>query len=70
MFVCVLTLQILLEGPGTLKFSNFCLAKAEGENLEDFFALIGTEEGVGDSGENTGQRNQKNKLKGTLQYGN
>ncbi|KAL8165531.1 UNVERIFIED_CONTAM: hypothetical protein K2H54_047073 [Gekko kuhli] len=39
--------KILLEGPGTLKFSNFCLAKAEGENLEDFFALIGTEEGVG-----------------------
>ncbi|XP_060103490.1 serine/threonine-protein kinase ULK4 [Heteronotia binoei] len=60
--------KILLEGPGTLKFSNFCLAKAEGENLEEFFALIGTEEGVGDSGENTGQRNQKNKLKGSSVY--
>ncbi|XP_048367754.1 serine/threonine-protein kinase ULK4 isoform X2 [Sphaerodactylus townsendi] len=60
--------KILLEGPGTLKFSNFCLAKAEGENLEEFFALIGTEEGAGDSRENTGQRNQKNKLKGSSAY--
>ncbi|XP_061443577.1 serine/threonine-protein kinase ULK4 isoform X2 [Rhineura floridana] len=59
--------KILLEGPGTLKFSNFCLAKAEGENLEEFFALIGTEEGGSDSGENTGQ-NLKNKIKGSLTY--
>ncbi|KAK2517491.1 hypothetical protein Q9233_013083, partial [Columba guinea] len=37
--------KILLEGPGTLKFSNFCLAKKDGENLEEFFSLVGSEEG-------------------------
>ncbi|KFO33301.1 Serine/threonine-protein kinase ULK4 [Fukomys damarensis] len=41
--------KILLEGPGTLKFSNFCLAKVEGENLEEFFTLVAEEEGGGDS---------------------
>ncbi|XP_028606902.2 serine/threonine-protein kinase ULK4 isoform X1 [Podarcis muralis] len=59
--------KILLEGPGTLKFSNFCLAKAEGENLEEFFALIGTEDGGGDSDENSRQ-NMKNRFRGTLSY--
>uniref|UniRef100_F6WBA3 Unc-51 like kinase 4 n=1 Tax=Ornithorhynchus anatinus TaxID=9258 RepID=F6WBA3_ORNAN len=58
--------KILLEGPGALKFSNFCLARAEGENLEEFFALITTEEGGGDCSENTSQKNPKNKIKGTL----
>uniref|UniRef100_A0A663DUL6 Unc-51 like kinase 4 n=1 Tax=Aquila chrysaetos chrysaetos TaxID=223781 RepID=A0A663DUL6_AQUCH len=43
--------KILLEGPGTLKFSNFCLAKVDGENLEEFFALVGSEEGEGDVSE-------------------
>uniref|UniRef100_A0A6I8PK98 Unc-51 like kinase 4 n=1 Tax=Ornithorhynchus anatinus TaxID=9258 RepID=A0A6I8PK98_ORNAN len=55
--------KILLEGPGALKFSNFCLARAEGENLEEFFALITTEEGGGDCSENTSQKNPKNKIK-------
>nr|XP_034984718.1 serine/threonine-protein kinase ULK4 isoform X4 [Zootoca vivipara] len=59
--------KILLEGPGTLKFSNFCLAKAEGENLEEFFALIGTEDGGGDGDENSRQ-NLKNRFRGTLSY--
>uniref|UniRef100_A0A8C3II93 Unc-51 like kinase 4 n=1 Tax=Chrysemys picta bellii TaxID=8478 RepID=A0A8C3II93_CHRPI len=61
--------KILLEGPGTLKFNNFCLAKAEGENLEEFFALIGSEEGDGDGCESTPQRNMKNKLKVNWQTG-
>ncbi|XP_034616884.1 serine/threonine-protein kinase ULK4 isoform X3 [Trachemys scripta elegans] len=60
--------KVLLEGPGTLKFNNFCLAKAEGENLEEFFALIGSEEGDGDGCESTPQRNLKNKLKGSPVY--
>ncbi|XP_065443190.1 serine/threonine-protein kinase ULK4 isoform X2 [Chrysemys picta bellii] len=60
--------MVLLEGPGTLKFNNFCLAKAEGENLEEFFALIGSEEGDGDGCESTPQRNLKNKLKGSPVY--
>lgn len=57
--------KILLEGPGTLKFNNFCLAKVEGENLEEFFALMVAEEGGGDSGENVLKKNMKSRVKGT-----
>ncbi|XP_030301233.1 serine/threonine-protein kinase ULK4 [Calypte anna] len=60
--------KILLEGPGTLKFSNFCLAKVEGENLEEFFALVRSEEGEGDTSESTPQRNLKNRFQGSPQY--
>ncbi|XP_025739508.1 serine/threonine-protein kinase ULK4 isoform X4 [Callorhinus ursinus] len=56
--------KILLEGPGTLKFSNFCLAKVEGENLEEFFALVAAEEGGGDSGENVLKKTVKSRAKG------
>lgn len=46
-------LQILLDGPGTLKYSNFCLAKAQGESLEEFFTLVMAEDtGAGDGKEN------------------
>lgn len=58
-------LQILLEGPGTLKFSNFCLAKVEGESLEEFFALVAAEEGSGDSGENALKKSMKTRVRGT-----
>lgn len=58
-------LQILLEGPGTLKLSNFCLAKVEGESLEEFFALVAAEEGGGDSGENMLKKNMKTRVRGT-----
>uniref|UniRef100_G1LYQ0 non-specific serine/threonine protein kinase n=1 Tax=Ailuropoda melanoleuca TaxID=9646 RepID=G1LYQ0_AILME len=60
--------KILLEGPGTLKFSNFCLAKVEGENLEEFFALVAAEEGGGDSGENVLKKTLKSRAKGSLTY--
>ncbi|XP_074006484.1 serine/threonine-protein kinase ULK4 isoform X2 [Numenius arquata] len=60
--------KILLEGPGTLKFSNFCLAKVDGENLEDFFALVGSEEGEGDVSESTPQRCPKNRFRGSPLY--
>nr|XP_025949846.1 serine/threonine-protein kinase ULK4 [Dromaius novaehollandiae] len=60
--------KILLEGPGTLKFSNFCLAKADGENLEEFFALVGSEEGAGDVSESTPQRYLKNRFRGSPLY--
>ncbi|XP_008066752.2 serine/threonine-protein kinase ULK4 [Carlito syrichta] len=60
--------KILLEGPGTLKFSNFCLAKVEGENLEEFFALVAAEEGGGDSGENVLKKSMKNRVKGSPIY--
>ncbi|XP_010833762.1 PREDICTED: serine/threonine-protein kinase ULK4 isoform X1 [Bison bison bison] len=58
--------KILLEGPGTLKFSNFSLAKVEGENLEEFFTLVAAEEGGGDSGENVVKRSMKSRVKGSL----
>ncbi|XP_050996362.1 serine/threonine-protein kinase ULK4 [Acomys russatus] len=60
--------KILLEGPGTLKFSNFCLAKMEGESLEEFFALAATEEGSGDSGERAPKRNMKSRARGSPIY--
>ncbi|XP_062970742.1 serine/threonine-protein kinase ULK4 [Cynocephalus volans] len=59
--------KILLEGPGTLKFSNFCLAKVEGENLEEFFALVAAEEGS-DSGENVLKTSMKSRVKGSPIY--
>ncbi|XP_036615382.1 serine/threonine-protein kinase ULK4 [Trichosurus vulpecula] len=59
--------KILLEGPGTLKYSNFSLAKAEGENLEEFFALVASEEGGGD-GENIQRRCMRNRVKGSPVY--
>ncbi|XP_061852777.1 serine/threonine-protein kinase ULK4 [Colius striatus] len=60
--------KILLEGSGTLKFSNFCLAKVDGENLEEFFALVGSEEGEGDVSESTPQRFLKNRFRGSPLY--
>ncbi|KAM4821386.1 serine/threonine-protein kinase ULK4 [Thomomys bottae] len=61
--------KILLEGPGTLKLSNFCLAKVEGENLEDFFALVAAEEGGGgDTGENALKKSMKARVKGSPTY--
>ena len=53
-----------MEGPGTLKFSNFSLAKVEGENLEEFFTLVAAEEGGGDGGENVVKKNMKSRVKG------
>ncbi|KAL1781506.1 serine serine/threonine-protein kinase ULK4 isoform X1 [Sigmodon hispidus] len=60
--------KILLEGPGTLKFSNFCLAKVEGESLEEFFTLVAAEEGGGDSGENMLRKSTKNRVRGSPIY--
>lgn len=58
-------LQILLDGPGTLKFSNFCVAKAEGESLEEFFALVlSADTGAGDSKEMALSKNIKNRIQG------
>ena len=39
------TFQVLLDGPGTLKFDDFCLARVEGEDLDELFEMTG-----GDSG--------------------
>lgn len=53
-----------MEGPGTLKFSNFCLAKVEGESLEEFFAVVVAEEGGGDSVDNTPRKSMRNRVRG------
>ncbi|XP_030639115.1 serine/threonine-protein kinase ULK4 [Chanos chanos] len=62
--------KILLDGPGTLKYSNFCLAKAEGESLEEFFALVLSEDlGTVDSKENsTPRKNIRNRIQGCPTY--
>ncbi|KAM9575172.1 serine/threonine-protein kinase ULK4 isoform 2-T2 [Guaruba guarouba] len=60
--------KILLEGPGTLKLSNFCMAKVDGENLEEYFASVGSEEGEGDGSESTPQRCLKNRFRGSPLY--
>ncbi|XP_053830373.1 serine/threonine-protein kinase ULK4 isoform X2 [Vidua macroura] len=59
--------KILLEGSGTLKFSSFCWARADGEDLEKVFALAGGEEGE-DINENTPQRYFKNIVQGFPLY--
>ncbi|XP_048008738.1 serine/threonine-protein kinase ULK4 isoform X3 [Megalobrama amblycephala] len=62
--------KILLDGPGTLKYSNFCLAKAEGESLEEFFSLVMAEEmGAGDCKESiVSPQNIRNRIKGSPVY--
>ncbi|XP_036395440.1 serine/threonine-protein kinase ULK4 [Megalops cyprinoides] len=66
--------KILLDGPGTLKYSNFCLSKAEGENLEEFFQYVLSEEGGGggggggEGGETTPRKNIKNRIQGSPMY--
>lgn len=42
------------------------MAKADGENLEEFFALVGSEETGGDVVESTPQRHLKNRLRGMI----
>ncbi|XP_072572821.1 serine/threonine-protein kinase ULK4 isoform X2 [Paramormyrops kingsleyae] len=61
--------KILLDGPGTLKYSNFCLSKAEGENLEEFFLMVMSEDGeVQEGSENAPGRNTKNLVWGSPTY--
>ncbi|KAJ8382525.1 hypothetical protein SKAU_G00033030 [Synaphobranchus kaupii] len=63
--------KILLDGPGTLKYSNFCLSKADGETLEDFLQFVMSEDGgggVGEGGENTPRKNIKNRIQGSPMY--
>ncbi|NXR81557.1 ULK4 kinase, partial [Pycnonotus jocosus] len=59
--------KILLEGSGTLKFSSFCWARADGEDLEKVFALAGAEEGE-DINESTLQRYSKSTVQGFPLY--
>ncbi|KAF7654012.1 hypothetical protein LDENG_00075810 [Lucifuga dentata] len=60
--------KILLDGSGILKLASFCLSKAEGETLKDFFALICTSEEAdgGDGKENFD--NMRTRLVGSPAY--
>ncbi|XP_057195448.1 serine/threonine-protein kinase ULK4 isoform X2 [Triplophysa rosa] len=63
--------KILLDGPGTLKYSSFCLAKAQGESLEEFFTLVMAEDiGAGESKENmiSLQKDIKSRIRGSPVY--
>ncbi|TSK34855.1 Serine/threonine-protein kinase ULK4 [Bagarius yarrelli] len=60
--------KILLDCPGTLKYSNFGLAKVLGENLEKFFALVMSEEGGDNKESATPGQNIKNRTQGSLLY--
>ncbi|XP_054016871.1 serine/threonine-protein kinase ULK4 [Dryobates pubescens] len=65
---CELTpAKILLEGSGTLKFSNFCLAKLESENWEGVLAFSGSEED-GDVSESIPQRYSEIRFRGCPSY--
>ncbi|XP_075322704.1 serine/threonine-protein kinase ULK4 isoform X2 [Odontesthes bonariensis] len=57
--------KILLDGSGILKFGNFCLSKAEGETLEDTFALLSTSEVAGEA---ESKDNMKKGLQGSPTY--
>ncbi|NXD35789.1 ULK4 kinase, partial [Copsychus sechellarum] len=59
--------KILLEGSGTLKFSSFCWARADGEDLEKVFGSAGAEEGE-DINESIPQRYFKNTVQGFPLY--
>ncbi|KAM9488268.1 serine/threonine-protein kinase ULK4 [Clarias gariepinus] len=58
--------KILLDGLGALKYSNFCLAKAQGENLDEFFALVMSDEGGDNKESPTPQKNIKNRTQGSV----
>ncbi|XP_068092417.1 serine/threonine-protein kinase ULK4 isoform X2 [Hyperolius riggenbachi] len=60
--------KILLDGPGTLKITNFSFSKADGENLEEFFSMVGSEENSGDAGDSTPRRRMRNHIKGSPVY--
>ncbi|XP_054478447.1 serine/threonine-protein kinase ULK4 isoform X2 [Anoplopoma fimbria] len=60
--------KILLDGSGTLKFGNFCLSKADGETLEDFFALLSTSEEAGEGDGKEHFDNTRNRLNGPSIY--
>ncbi|XP_074510925.1 serine/threonine-protein kinase ULK4 isoform X2 [Sebastes fasciatus] len=60
--------KILLDGSGTLKFGNFCLSKANGETLEDFYTLLSTSEEAGQRDCKEDFDNIKKRLNGPPTY--
>ncbi|XP_041798587.1 serine/threonine-protein kinase ULK4 isoform X2 [Chelmon rostratus] len=60
--------KILLDGSGILKFGNFCISKAEGETLEDFFTLLSTTEEAGEGNNKENFDNMRKRLQGCPTY--
>ncbi|XP_075937519.1 serine/threonine-protein kinase ULK4 [Anarhichas minor] len=60
--------KILLDGSGTLKFGNFCLSKADGETLQDFFNLRSTSEEEGEEDSKESFDNTRKILNGPPTY--
>ncbi|XP_044062546.1 serine/threonine-protein kinase ULK4 isoform X2 [Siniperca chuatsi] len=60
--------KILLDGSGILKFGNFCLSKAEGETLNDFFTLLSISEEAGEGDKMKNLDNMRKKLQGSPTY--
>lgn len=60
--------QILLDGSGILKFGNFCISKAEGETLEDFFTLLSTTEEAGEGNNKENFDNMRKRLQGDFYF--
>ncbi|XP_029308425.1 serine/threonine-protein kinase ULK4 isoform X2 [Cottoperca gobio] len=60
--------KILLDGSGTLKFGNFCLSKADGETLEDFFTLFSASDEAGEGESKEDFDNTRKRLHGPPTY--
>uniref|UniRef100_A0A667ZRY0 Unc-51 like kinase 4 n=1 Tax=Myripristis murdjan TaxID=586833 RepID=A0A667ZRY0_9TELE len=64
--------KILLDGHGTLKLSNFCLSRLEGETLEEFFTLLPIPDEAGggevDDKDNFESNDIRRRLQGSLLY--
>ncbi|XP_054869601.1 serine/threonine-protein kinase ULK4 isoform X2 [Amphiprion ocellaris] len=60
--------KVLLDGSGILKFGNFCLSKAVGETLEDFFMLISTSEEATEEDNKENFDNLRKRLQGSPTY--
>ena len=58
-------LQVLLDGPGILKYSDFGLSKVEGENLEDLFQKFAD---AGETFEATLDEYKKTRTSGICMY--
>ncbi|XP_027143141.1 serine/threonine-protein kinase ULK4 isoform X1 [Larimichthys crocea] len=60
--------KILLDGSGVLKFGNFCMSKAEGETVEDFFTLFSTSEEAHNEDIKENFSNMRKMLQGSPSY--
>ncbi|KAM4736319.1 serine/threonine-protein kinase ULK4 isoform 2-T3 [Anableps anableps] len=56
--------KVLLDGSGILKFSDFCLSKAEGETLQDIFTMLSASE----EPEEGHDKNMRTRVQGSSTY--